>query len=163
MGKQSWYSYDGLKPSTMDTLLAAIDRQVMKGVKIELLRTYENRRRPLFSVWSIRLVVQDEQDGSTQAFTIRERFQKVNSFSDETIHWGKPSDAGLQAGFRFSRRRPGTWLANVVDVEFFYRTIHGRGLKASVPAAFHFNKIEIDLNRADGKQKTFSLSMIERK
>jgi hypothetical protein len=41
----------------------------------------------------------------------------------------------------------------VVDVEFFYRTIHGKGLEAKLPNAFHFNKIEIDLNRADRKQR----------
>ena len=152
-GKQSWYSSDELKPSTMDALIAAgIDRQVMKGVKIELLRTYETGD-DRFSVWSIRLVVQNDQDGSTQAFTIRERFQKVNTFSDDTIHWGKPCDAGLQAGFRFKPAQTRYLAGQVVDVEFFYRTIQGKGLKASVPAAFHFNKIEIDLNRADGKQR----------
>ena len=151
-GKQSWYSSDELKPSTMAALIAVMDRQVMKGVKIELLRSYETGD-DRFSVWSIRLVVQDEQDGSTQAFTIRERFQKVNSFSDEMIHWGKPSDAGLQAGFRFKPAQTRYLAGQVVDVEFFYRTIHGKGLEATLPNAFHFNKIEIDLNRADGKQR----------
>jgi serine/threonine protein kinase len=151
-GKQSWYSSDGLKPSTMDALMAAIDRHVMKGVKIELLRTFETGD-DRFSVWSIRLVVQNDQDGSTQAFTIRERFQKVNSFSDETIHWGKPSDAGLQAGFRFKPAQTRYLAGQVVDVEFFYRTIHGKGLAATLPNAFHFNKIEIELLRADEKQR----------
>ena len=151
-GKQSWYSSDELKPSTMAALIAVMDRQVMNGVKIELLRSYETGD-DRFSVWSIRLVVQDEQDGSTQAFTIRERFQKVNSFSDEMIHWGKPSDAGLQAGFRFKPAQTRYLAGQVVDVEFFYRTIHGKGLEATLPNAFHFNKIEIDLNRADGKQR----------
>jgi len=151
-GKQSWYSSDELRPSTMAALIAVMDRQVMNGVKIELLRSYETGD-DRFSVWSIRLVVQDEQDGSTQAFTIRERFQKVNSFSDEMIHWGKPSDAGLQAGFRFKPAQTRYLAGQVVDVEFFYRTIHGKGLEATLPNAFHFNKIEIDLNRADGKQR----------
>jgi serine/threonine protein kinase len=151
-GKQIWYSSGELKPSTMDALMAAIDRQVMKGVQIELLRSYETGD-DRFSVWSIRLVVQNDQDGSTQAFTIRERFQKVNSFSDETIHWGKPSDAGLQAGFRFKPAQTRYLAGQVVDVEFFYRTIHGKGLAATLPNAFHFNKIEIELLRADEKQR----------
>ncbi len=51
----------------MDALMAAIDMHVMKGVKIELLRSYETGD-DRFSVWSIRLVVQNDQDGSTQAF-----------------------------------------------------------------------------------------------
>ena len=151
-GKQSWYSSDGLKPSTMDALMAAIDRHVMKGVKIELLRSYETGD-DRFSVWSIRMVVQTDNDGSTQAFTIRERFQKVNSFSDETIQWGKPSDEGLQAGFRFKPAQSRYLAGQVVDVEFFYRRIHGRGLTATIPNAFHFNKIEIDVLGKDGKQR----------
>ncbi|MBL8892447.1 MAG: protein kinase [Planctomycetaceae bacterium] len=92
-GKQSWFLSDGLKPTTMDTLIVAIDRDEMKGVKLELLRSYETENGGRFSVWSIRLVVQDDQDGSTEAFTIRERFQRVNSFSEETIHGGKPPTA----------------------------------------------------------------------
>ncbi len=76
-------------------------------------------------------------------FTIRERFQKVNSFSDETIHWGKPSDEGLQAGFRFKPAQSRYLAGQVVDVEFFYRRIHGRGLTATI-RTHSFHKIEID-------------------
>lgn len=151
--KQSWYSYDGLKPSTMDALMAVIDRHEMKGVKIKLSHAYQTAEEDRFDVCSIRLEVQDAQDGSTQAFTIRERFQKVNSFSDETIHWGKPSDEGLQAGFRLKPTQTRYLAGQVVDVEFFYRRIHGKGLTATIPNVFHFNKIEIDVLGSDGKQK----------
>ncbi len=151
--KQSWYSYDWLKPTTMDALMAVIDRHEMKGVKIKLLHSYQTAEDDRFSVSSIRLEVQSDQDGSTQAFTIRERFQKVNSFSDETIHWGKPSDEGLQAGFRFKPAQTRYLAGQVVDVEFFYRRIHGKGVTATIPNAFHFNKIEIDVLGKDGKQR----------
>ncbi len=151
--KQSWYSYDGLKPSTMDALMAVIDRHEMKGVKIKSLHSYETADKDCFSVSAIRLEVQSDQDGSSQAFTIRERFQKVNSFSDETIHWGKPSDEGLQAGFRFKPAQTRYLPGQVVDVEFFYRTIHGKGLTTRIPNVFHFNKIEIDVLGRDGKQR----------
>lgn len=152
-GKQSWYSSDGLTPSTMDALMAVIDRHEMKGVKIRLLHSYQTAEGDNFDVWSIRLEVQNDQDGSTQAFTIRERFQKVNSFSDETIHWGKPSDEGLQAGFRFKPAQTMYLNGQVVDVEFFYRSIYGKGLTATIPNAFYFNKIEIDVLGTDGKQR----------
>ncbi len=151
--KQSWYSYDGLKPSTMDALMAVIDRHEMKGVKIKLLHSYQTAEEDRFDVSAIRLEVQDDQDGSIQAFTIRERFQKVNSFSDETIHWGKPSDEGLQAGFRFKPAQTRYLSGQVVDVEFFYRTIQGKGLTATIPNIFHFNKIDIDVLGNDGKQR----------
>lgn len=151
--KQSWYSYDGLKPSTMDALMAAIDRHEMKGVKIRLAHSYQTAEGDNFDVWSIRLEVQSDQDGSTQAFTIRERFQRVNSFSDETIHWGKPSDEGLQAGFRLKPAQTRYLAGQVVDVEFFYRTIHGKGLTETIPNVFHFNKVEIDVLGGDGKQR----------
>ena len=151
--KQSWYSSDGLKPSTMDALMAVIDRHEMKGVKIKLLHSYQTAEEDRFDVSAIRLEVQSDQDGSTQAFTIRERFQKVNSFSDETIHWGKPSDEGLQAGFRFKPAQTRYLAGQVVDVEFYYRRIHGKGLTATIPNVFHFNRIEIDVLGNDGKQR----------
>ncbi|MFN8741515.1 MAG: hypothetical protein ACK5YR_16440, partial [Pirellula sp.] len=152
-GKQSSYSYDWLKPTTMDALMAIIDRHEMKGVKIRLLHSYQTAEGDRFDVSAIRLEVQDDQDGSIQAFTIRERFQKVNSFSDETIHWGKPSDEGLQAGFRFNPAQTRYLAGQIVDVEFFYRRIHGKGLTATIPNAFHFNRIEIDVLGNDGKQR----------
>ncbi len=151
--KQSWYSYGGLKPSTMDALMAVIDRHEMKGVKIKLLHSYQTAEEDRFDVFAIRLEVQSDQDGSTQAFTIRERFQKVNSFSDETIHWGKPSDEGLQAGYRLKPAQTRYLAGQVVDVEFFYRSIHGKGLTATIPNVFHFNRIEIDVLGNDGKQR----------
>lgn len=148
----SWHTSDGLKPTTLDALMAVMERHMMKGVKIELLRSYETGD-DRFSVWSIRIVVQTDNAGSTQAFTLRERFQKVNSFSDETIHWGKPSDEGLQAGFRFMPAQIRYLPGQVVDIEFFYRRIHGKSLTATIPNAFYFNKIAIDVLRNDGKQR----------
>lgn len=96
-----------------------------------------------FLTWTIKLIVlpQDPNGFGTESLLIRKRFLKVDSLSGDQIQWGKPSEKGIQAGFRL-RPAQKFYLANqVVNVDFFYRKVYGPPIEVALPNIFHFSKI----------------------
>lgn len=123
-------------------LLQVADIQLMNRVTIESSFFDHEVGDSKFLTWKIELLVAPS-DGNwfAESLLIRKRFLRVNSLSDDTIHWGKPSDQGVQAGFRL-RPAQKFYLANqVVNVDFYYRKAFGRPQTMALPRAFHFNKI----------------------
>ena len=102
--------------------------------KFEVLRSYLGDSSDAFRVWSIRILLpQVAKPGWTYAFTIREHCLGVRSALDNKIHWGKPNEDGLQAGFRLSPGQQTYQATQTIETEFFYRCIQGKNIPATLP------------------------------
>lgn len=114
--------------------------------KIEVIPHFINSSGT-YSIWSIRIVLPlvAGQNAGTFSFSIRHQFVGVNLALASKIHWGKPSDNGIQAGFRLTPAQPTYRLGQVVDVEFFYRSIYDPQT-VSLPNAFTYRSATLRTN-----------------
>lgn len=112
----------------------ALTHQLPADAKIEVLSRFKTEPGDDFKIWSVRIVMpQVAKPGSSMAFTIREQFLSVNSFMESAIHWGKPNDDGLQAGFRLIPGQRAYQVGTPIETEFCYRSISGKSIPASLP------------------------------
>ncbi|QDV22521.1 serine/threonine-protein kinase [Aureliella helgolandensis] len=110
--------------------------------KFEVLPTFQTAAGDTFKIWSIRIVLPHATTPmSTTAFTIREQYLSVNSALDTMIHWGQPNDDGLQAGFRLIPGQRAYQVGQSIETEFFYRSISGKAIPASLPNIFSHRKL----------------------
>lgn len=130
----------------------ALTHQLPADAKIEVLPNFETETGDTSKIWSVRIrMPQVAKPGSTMAFTIREQYLSVNSAMKSAIHWGKPNDDGLQAGFRLI---PGQRTYQVggesIETEFLYRSTSGKSVSATIPNVFSY--IEMIARDAEGKK-----------
>ncbi len=108
---------------------------------LELISRFESAEGDTFRIWSVRLKMpQVAKPGWTHALEIRKQYISVDSDADERIYWGKPNEEGLQAGFRLipGQRR---YQHSEIETEFFYRSISGKPISASLPNIFSHRKL----------------------
>ncbi len=114
------------------------------GVKFELIPSFETVEKDVFKIWSVRIVLpQVAKPQWTYAFSIREQFISVDSVDSTTIHWGKPGDNGVQAGMRLIPAQREYKVGQKIEVEFFFRSITGKAIEASLPNYFTFDTIKV--------------------
>lgn len=124
--------------------------QLPADAELEVLSSFQSSAGDTFKIWSVRLLMpQSATSESTYAFTIREQYLSVNSALESKIHWGKPNDEGLQAGFRLIPGQRAYQVGNSIETEFFYRSISGKSISASLHNIFAHQ--ELIARDADGK------------
>ena len=102
-----------------------------------------------YSIWSVSIVMpQASKPEWTYAFSIRRQFIALNADLASQIHWGKPAENGLQAGFRLIPAQEVYRVGQVVDTEFFYRSIYGQA-PVSLPNAFTYKKAHLRRSRTN--------------
>ncbi|MEZ6134468.1 MAG: protein kinase [Pirellulaceae bacterium] len=102
-----------------------------------------------YSIWSVSIVMpQVSKPEWTYAFSIRRQFIALNADLASQIHWGKPAENGLQAGFRLIPAQEVYRVGQVVDTEFFYRSIYGQA-PVSLPNAFTHKKAHLRRSRTN--------------
>ena len=166
---------DGVRqsPLTMDEVLAAIAnwRQKRNAAPVDN-ATFENLQRiarthhlpgdaylqvishfetpsGAYSIWSVSLVMpQVNKPGWTYAFQIRKQFIGINTELASQIHWGKPGENGIQAGFRLVPAQPTYRLGQIVDVEFLFRSVYGKA-PVSLPNAFTYQRARVRRSRGE--------------
>ncbi|TWU58988.1 Serine/threonine-protein kinase PknB [Rubripirellula tenax] len=120
----------------------ALTHQLPSGAKIEVLPHFKTETGDSFKIWSVRVVMpQVAKPGSTMAFTIRQQYLSVNSAMASAIHWGKPNDQGLQAGFRLIPGQRAYQVGTPIETEFLYRSTTGKSISATVPNVFSYQNM----------------------
>ena len=120
----------------------AMTHQLPAGTKFELIPSFETSAGDTFKIWSVRVLMpQVAKPGWTYAFTIREQYLTVNSALKSAIHWGKPNDDGLQAGFRLIPAQREYQPGQSIQPEFLYRSVSGKAISATIPNAFSYLKM----------------------
>lgn len=129
----------------------ALTHQLPADAKIEVLPNFKAEKGDTFKIWSVRIrMPQAAKPGSTMAFTIREQHLSVNSSMGSTIHWGKPNDDGLQAGFRLIPGQRSYQVGQPIETEFVYRSISGKSISATLPNVF--SALKMIARDAEGKE-----------
>jgi serine/threonine protein kinase/6-phosphogluconolactonase (cycloisomerase 2 family) len=107
------------------------------GSKLEVLPRFVSESGDTFNIWSVRIVMpQAAKPEWTYGFEIRKQFVSVDSIGDPVVHWGKPNDDGLQAGFRLFPSQRTYQVGQTIKTEFFYRSVSGKRIPAQLPNLF---------------------------
>ncbi|WP_442510399.1 protein kinase domain-containing protein [Novipirellula sp. SH528] len=118
--------------------------QLPSDIRFEFIPSFENAIGEWFYIWSVQILVpQVAKPGSTYAFTIRQHYLDRDLQNVAAIHWGKPAENGLQAGFRLIPSQQTYEIGQIVDVEFFYRSTTGAGVPATLDNAFTYRRAEL--------------------
>ncbi|MBL6707098.1 MAG: DUF1559 domain-containing protein, partial [Planctomycetaceae bacterium] len=103
----------------------------------------------VYSIWSVTIVMpQVGKPEWTYAFSIRRQFTALNAELASQIHWGKPAENGLQAGFRLIPAQEVYRVGQVVDVEFLFRSIYGQA-PVSLPNFFTHQEAHLRRSRTN--------------
>lgn len=117
-------------------------RELPADAKLEVLSSFGSQEGDIFNIWSVRIVMpQVVKPEWSYAFEIRKQYISVDSVGDSLVHWGKPNDDGLQAGFRLLPSQRIYQVGQPIKTEFFYRSILGKPIDASLPNIFSHLKL----------------------
>ncbi len=99
-------------------------------------------------------MLQDEagKEDWTYAFQVREQFVSVKHGDTGEIHWGQPTENGLQAGVRLSPPLLSYELGQKIDVQVFYRNVLNKPISATVP---NFCGYEVEVLDASDRKRAW--------
>lgn len=113
-------------------------------VGIELISSFYPGDGANYSIWSVRIrMPKTGQKGWTYAYTIRRQYITSNSPKASDIRWGPAGNKGVQAGVRFSPASDVYAVGQVIKLEFFYRTVTGEKVPATLPNSFTHIALEV--------------------